>query len=341
VDDTLIAVDDTDLDEYSLFLSEIKKAFMIEERGPAKWVLGVKIDYDKKAGVLKMSQQAYVEKILRRFGMDEGKKIIKTPALKIPRNRSDLMEEPDTDFPYLEAVGALLYAAYSTRPDILYAVNYAAQHASAPTDVDVNVIKRILKYLRSTLNLGMVYSRARSVQDFQLRIYADAAFDVNEGSKSQTGYSIMLGNCNIYSQSRKQTIIAQSSCEAEYIAMTEASNEAIGLKYLIMELIGEENFNPQMQLFTDSTAAITNATNSRQSKIRHINRRLNVIKERIMNGELQVQYIKTQVHPADLLTKPLSKDRFVMLRDALMETGGKIPLVQVVTDSDIQNHDNL
>jgi hypothetical protein len=319
VDDTLTAVDDADVDEYSRFLSELKKRFMIEERGEAKWVLGVRIDYEKKKGVLKMSQRAYVEKILKRFGMDGGRATVKTPAEKIPIDRSGLEEMPDSEFPYMEAVGALLYAAYATRPDILYAVNYAAQHASAPTNVDVGVVKRIFRYLRSTPELGVVYSRSKNISDFQLRIFADAAFDVNEGSKSQTGFCIMLGDCNIYSQSKKQNIIAQSSCEAEYIAMAEASNEAIGLKYLLTELIGEENFNPQMMLFTDSTAAISNATNAKQSKIRHLNRRLNVIKDRIRTGQLQVQYVNTQVNTADLLTKPLPKDRFDMLRDDLME----------------------
>jgi hypothetical protein len=318
VDDTLIAVDDADLDDYSVFLSELKRRFMIEERGPAKWVLGVKIDYDKIKGVLKMSQQAYIEKVLKRFGMDAGGRRTHTPALKLPIDRSGLNEMPDNDFPYLEAVGALLYAAYSTRPDVLHAVNTAAQHATAPTSVDVNAVKRILKYLRSTADLCQVYSRSRTIADFQLQVYADAAFDVNEGSKSQTGYCIKLGQCNIYSQSRKQAIIAQSSCEAEYIAMTDASNEAIGIRYLLLELLGVDNFNPRMVLHTDSTAAISNANNLKQSKIRHINRRLNVIKDRIKNGELVAQYISTEAQTADLLTKPLSKARFLKLRSELM-----------------------
>jgi len=291
---------------------------MIEERGPAKWVLGVKIEYNETNGVLKLSQKAYVEKILKRFGMETGGKNTRTPAEKLPRDRSGLNEIQDNEFPYLEAVGALLYAAYATRPDILHAVNYAAQHGSAPTNVDVAAVKRIYKYLRSTLDLGLLYVRSKKIEDFQLQIYADAAFDVNEGSKSQTGYCIKLGKCNIYSQSRKQTIIAQSSCEAEYIAMVDASNEAIGIRYLLKELIGMDNFNPTMVLHTDSTAAIAYSNNEKQSKMKHINRRLNVIKERIKNVELTVQYIQTEVQVADILTKPLSKHRYEMLRDQLL-----------------------
>jgi ribonuclease HI len=318
VDDTITAVAPDDMTEYTKFIIDLKQKFTIEERGHAKWVLGVKIDYDIAKGVLKLTQQAYLEKILRRFGMDAGSRPMRTPAEKSIKYRNGLHEVQDTEFPYLEAVGALLYAAYATRPDILHAVNHAAQHASAPTNVDVAAVKRIYKYLRSTIDLGLVYSRCKSILDFQLKIYADAAFDVNEGSKSQTGYFIKLGHCNIYSQSRKQNIIAQSSCEAEYIAMTDSSNEAIGICYLLKELIGVNNFNPHMVIYTDSTAAMSYSNNQKQSKMKHINRRLNVIKDRIKNSELTVRYISTEEQVADMLTKALNKDRYVKLRSELM-----------------------
>lgn len=185
-----------------------------------------------------------------------------------------------------------------------------------------NQLKEMFEKMRLEMNpsapLSLTGSSASVNTASSPSVAAHAAWDVTEDSKSQTGYVIKLGNCNIYSVSRKQDIIAQSSCEAEYIAMTEASNECIGLKYLINELLCEENFDQKIELFTDSTAAMSNAKNLRQSKMRHLNRRLNVIKERINNGTLEVQHIRTDEQIADILTKPLLKAQFRKLRDALL-----------------------
>jgi hypothetical protein len=317
VDDTLIAVHDEDMKEYENFIRELKSRFKIEEIGDAKWILGVKIDYNKQNGILKMTQKAYIEKILKRFEMYNRRNKSDTPAIRIPIDRSALDDRPNADYPFMEAVGALLYLAICTRPDILYAVNYASQHMLRPTNVDVSAVKRIFRYVNATSDLGLIFRRS-NMNDYRLKIYADAAWDVTKDSKSQTGYVIKLGKCNIYSVSRKQNVIAQSSCESEYIAMTDASNECIGLRYLINELMSCENFNQKIDLYTDSTAAISNATNMRQSKMRHLNRRLNVIKERINSGTLDVHHIKTDDQIADILTKPLMKDQFRRLRDELL-----------------------
>jgi ribonuclease HI len=296
----------------------LKSVFKIEEIGDAKWILGIKVEYDKANGIMKLSQQAYIEKILKRFEIfDNARAKHDTPAIKHPLLDSTGL---NTKFPYLEAVGSLMYLAISTRPDIRYAVDYVAQRSSNPSDRDVRAVKRIFRYLRGTMELGLIYRRVKENNAFKLQIYTDAAFDVNENSKSQTGYLIKLGDCTIYATSKKQPIIAQSSCEAEYIAMTEASNECIAIRYLLKELLSN-SFNDQITLYTDSQAAIQGANSIKPSSIRHINRRLNVIKDRIANGILHLIYLETTKQIADMLTKPLDRFKFVELREKLLGYG--------------------
>ena len=326
VDDNTVAIHPIDKGEFEEFIKQLRNTFKIEDVTDARWILGMKINYDIEKGILELTQQAYIEKLLERFKMTNANPA-KTPAVKVNKSNDKIkssiqIEKVDREFPYLEAVGSLLYLAICTRPEILYAVNYCAQHSINPTSENITAVKRIMRYLIGTKEKGLVFKR--SVKDglkddfkYSITLLNDAAFDVSEDSKSQSGYFILINRCNIFSNSRKQNIIAQSSMEAEYIAGVEGSNEAIGIKYLIEEIVGKE-LNPVIKMRTDSKSVEAIVLNQKPKLIRHINRKYNVLKERVKNKEVIINYLPTDKNVADLLTKPLEENKFIRFRDLLL-----------------------
>ncbi|XP_042753320.1 secreted RxLR effector protein 161-like [Lactuca sativa] len=131
---------------------------------------------------------------------------------------------------YLSAIGALMYLANNTRPDISFAINLLARYSSCSTRRHWNGIKHILRYLRGTMDMGLYYSNSSNAE---LIGYADAGYlsDPHK-ARSQTGYSFTCGGITISWRSVKQTLVASSSNHAEIIAIHETSRECIWLRNL-------------------------------------------------------------------------------------------------------------
>ncbi|XP_057543251.1 secreted RxLR effector protein 161-like [Amaranthus tricolor] len=129
------------------------------------------------------------------------------------------------EVPYLSAIGALMYLANNTRPDIAFTVNLLARYSNSPTKRHWSGIKHLLRYLRGTKDLGLFY---RSKQDATLVGYADAGYlsDPHK-AKSQNGYVFTYEGTAISWRSTKQTLTATSSNHAESIALYEASRECV------------------------------------------------------------------------------------------------------------------
>ena len=131
-----------------------------------------------------------------------------------------------SEVPYLSAIGALLYLADCTRPDIVFSINLLTRFSSTPTRRHWNGVKHILRYLRGTTNFGLFYSKEST-----LKGYADFGYlsDTHKAS-SQTGYVFTCSNTAISWRSTKQTLTATSSNHYEIIALHEASRECVWLR---------------------------------------------------------------------------------------------------------------
>ena len=135
------------------------------------------------------------------------------------------------EIPYLNAIGALMYLANATRPDIAFSVNLLARYSSSPTRRHWNGIKHILRYLKGTLDMSLFYANKDSAD---LVGYADAGYlsDPHK-ARSQTGYVFTYGGTIISWRSTKQSIVATSSNHAEIIAIHEASRECVWFRSII------------------------------------------------------------------------------------------------------------
>ncbi|XP_063938117.1 secreted RxLR effector protein 161-like [Daucus carota subsp. sativus] len=143
-----------------------------------------------------------------------------------PRERGEELLCPEV--PYLSAIGALMYLANCTRPDIAFSVNLLARHSSAPTRRHWTGVKQIFRYLRGTMDMGLFYSKDSKIE---LVGYVDVGYrsDPHKG-RSQTGYVFTYGDTAISWRSTKQTPAATSSNHAELLALHETSRECVWLR---------------------------------------------------------------------------------------------------------------
>ncbi len=174
----------------------------------ANYFIGLEID-QKLDGSIHVCQRASTKKILEKFRMMESY-AVSTPA-ETQVAQDDM--NSTTVYPYREAVGSLMYLAIATRPDIAYSVGRAIRHLNNPNQSDVNGVKRIFKYLRGTMALGILYE---SKSKFDLNCYSDSDYggDMNT-RRSTTGFVLNLGPSAIAWSSQLQSCVALSSTEAK------------------------------------------------------------------------------------------------------------------------------
>ena len=129
------------------------------------------------------------------------------------------------DVPYASAIGSIMYAMLCTRPDVCLAISLTGRYQSNPGVDHWTAVKNILKYLKRTKDMFLVYGGDK---ELVINGYVDASFDTDpDVSKSQTGYVFILKGGAVSWCSSKQSIMAGSTCEVEYIAASEAANERV------------------------------------------------------------------------------------------------------------------
>lgn len=275
--------------------------------------LGVQIK-KTKSGV-KLYQQTYVTDLLNKYRMEEAK-LSAVPMLPSEMNKTSDESDRENNFPFREAIGSLLYVANKTRPDIAYAINRLSRKVETPTVSDVQKLKRVLKYLKGSDNLGLEYKKGNDINVLNVFCDSDYAGDV-ETRKSTTGYTILFGGAPISWCSRKQSIVALSSTKAEFIAAAECCKETLYLKNLIEELCGHK---ADVILNIDNQSAIRLIeTRKLNRRSKHIDVRYHFICEKVYKGLLKLVYCPSELQTADIFTKPLNLDKFVTHRKNLLD----------------------
>lgn len=299
VDDGLIASEDEQ--ELRTFIIELKREFKITSK-PATYFLGLEIRREKD-GSIQVSQTHYTEKLLEKFNMSNCN-AVSTPIVK----DNDTEESPrNQEFPYRQAVGALMFLMCGTRPDIAYAVSVASRNLENPTERDVARVKRILRYLRGTSDHRLVYKYNQGKGVLFCYSDADHGGDLSTG-RSTSGVLCLYSGASISWMSQRQVSVAISTTEAEIVAASEAAREIIWIKRLLTEL-GQLKETPALQV--DNEAAIRLAQNPEfHRRTKHIRIRHFFVRELVTSGQIDISKVDTQKQLADVLTKPLFSIRF-------------------------------
>ena len=213
----------------------LAKEFEIRNLGSPKKFLGLEIERDCENQVLYIHQRKFAEKMLKRFDMDRCNPV-STPMITREGERKSegekLYDEKrisknELETKYRRAVGSLLYLCNGSRPDLAYAVNALSKKQNNCTEEDWMRVKRVFRYVRGTIDLGLRYTG----QGEQLECYADASLGVSDSEgKSTSGILMKLFGDVIYWRTKKQTHVALSTAEAEFIAMSLACKELTCIK---------------------------------------------------------------------------------------------------------------
>ena len=241
------------------------------------------------------------------------------PQLVLDAVDSDSIPDADTRSKYMSLVGALLYCATHTRPDIAYAVSLLSRAMHCPTKDLYDAALRVLYYLYRTRMYGLRYSPNDKVGFHGM---SDSDWAVKH---STSGSVFMLSGAAISWASKRQVTIALSSCEAEIMAASEAAKEAIYLGSFLKEL-GVLPADQPSRLALDNTAARDLAYNPQHhDRTKHIARRHFFIREMVENGRLVVPYVRSIDNLADFFTKPLPASVFFAMRDKIMNIKEDFP----------------
>lgn len=292
----------------------LKEEYEMTDLGELSYCLGVEFKRDRAARTITMSQHKYLEEILKRFNIEECK-AIGTPLdthVKLPKLTEADFEEVKAEMasvPYKAAVGCLMYAMVATRPDLAFPVSVVSQHMSKYGPMHWAAVKRVMRYLQGTLKLELQLGGANLL----LRGYCDADWAGDEGDRRfTTGYVFMLGVGAISWNSKRQPTIALSTTEAEYMAMSQCTKEAIWLR----QLLADVGFVQQggTQVLCDNQGAIALAKNpTHYSRTKHIDVQHHFIREQVEDQVIELKYVPTQAMVADVLTKALGKSQHLIL----------------------------
>ncbi|GJW44005.1 retrovirus-related pol polyprotein from transposon TNT 1-94 [Tanacetum coccineum] len=254
------------------------------------------------------NQSKYIKEMLKKFGLEDSKPM-KTPMSSDTKLTKDEECESVDSTKYRGMIGSLLYLTAS-RPDIMFSVCLCARFQEAPKTSHLEVVKRIFRYIKGTTHLGLWYPKGTGIETV---VYADSdhAGDYVD-RKSTSGICTFMGCCLTSWFSKKQTALAISTTEAEYVSAEKACQQALWMK---QALIDYDVRLDDVPIMCDNKGAIDLSKNPVQhSRTKHIEIRHHFLRDNVQKGHISIEKVPSVDNIADILTKPLKRESFNYLR---------------------------
>ena len=288
-------------------IESLKKEFNAKDMGDVTNYLGIEVK--RSSETLQLTQTKLINKILEEFKMTDcnGTSTPMETTLQITEG------EPIIQVPYRKLIGSLMYIATTTRPDIMFCVSYLSRFLDKPTDKIWKAGKRILRYLQETKNLSIIYKK--TTENEKIEAYSDADWAQSKiDRRSVSGSIIFYGGNPVSWFSKKQHCVALSTAEAEYIAAASTAQDIVNLRGVINEF----SVNSDCILYIDNKSTILMSKTYENSKrMKHIDIRHHFLKDLICNGDVVMNHVCSSNNIADILTKPLCKEKFTRFRTAM------------------------
>jgi hypothetical protein len=296
----------------------------------------VELRWDRKTRKIALSQSQYVTQVLECTGMRDCKPVY-TP---LPHNSKLVPATPEDGPPipvltiegrevsYLTVIGSLMYAMLGTRPDLAFTVGVLSRFSAAPTVAHWEAAKRTLRYLKATKDLELVYDGSDVSLDMDFHGYSDADWSGDpDTSRSTSGYVFIANRGAISWASKRQTMVALSSTESEYIGLSIAGQQLQWLRTFFDE-IGKSQASPT-DLHCDNQAAIILSRDPQfRARTKHIQRKYHHIRDDLVaKGEAAIRYVPTADMVADILTKALTHEqhwKFVKAMGLQLRSSGSV-----------------
>ena len=310
VDDILLFSNDLSM------LNDEKKSiaskFKIDDMGEVKHILGMLIKRDRARGKMTISQSKYLEGVLKRFGMEKCK-----PGSTPLEPGKHFEELPDDENPtnvneYQKLIGCLTYVTTATRPDLATAVGVLSKFMTKPSKEHWQGAKRVQRYIKGTVNYGLVFEGKSARCSLIGYSDADWANDLDT-RRSTSGYVFQINGSTVSWCSKRQSCVTRSSTEAEYVALSHATQEIIWLRRLFKD-IGEKQEQPSI-MNEDNQGAIELSRNPRfHKRTKHIDVAYHFVREKVNDKSIKVSYCPTDQMLADIMTKSLPRQTFQKFR---------------------------
>ncbi|GJW32429.1 retrovirus-related pol polyprotein from transposon TNT 1-94 [Tanacetum coccineum] len=300
VDDIIFGSTCQDMcDEFAKIMHD---EFEMSMMGELNFFLGLQIK-QMEDGIF-FNQSKYIKEMLKKFGLEESKPM-KTPMSSDTKLMKDEECESVDSTKYRGMIGSLLYLTAS-RPDIMFSVCLCARFQEAPKTSHLEAVKRIFRYIKGTTHLGLWYPKGT---DIETVVYADSDY---VDRKSTSGVSTLMG-CFLTSWfSKKQTALAISTTEAEYVSAEKACQQALWMK---QALIDYDVRLDDVPIMCDNKGAIDLSKNPVQhSRTKHIKIRHHFLRDNVQKGHISIEKVSSIDNIADILTKPLKRKSFNYLR---------------------------
>ncbi|KAD5961638.1 hypothetical protein E3N88_13111 [Mikania micrantha] len=285
VDDLIYTGNDVELCKD--FCNSMKREFEMTDLGQMKYFLGVEII--QRAGSISMMQKKYAKEILERFGLWEGN------AIKNP------------------IVPGSLFAAHEVKDAEVQEAD-ETEYKCLPKEEHMQLVKRILRYVKGTFNYGITYS---NVSTGKLQVFTDSNYAQDlEDRRCTSGYVYILSGSAICWSSRKQDIVALSSTEAEYVGAANCACHCVWLKGLLSELTGKKL--GLVEIYCDNTSTINLSKNPvMHRRTKHIEVRYHFLRELVNKEEIKLVFCSSADQVADIMTKPIKLEAFEKLRGSM------------------------
>ncbi|WVZ85642.1 hypothetical protein U9M48_032542, partial [Paspalum notatum var. saurae] len=296
VDDMILSASSPSL--LQRIVTQLRHAFAVKDMGPLRYFLGTEVHRDRHGFFL--NQAKYAAELLDRAGMSNCK-IASTPADTKSKPSSDDGKLVADASDYRSLAGALQYLTL-TRPDIAYAVQQVCLHMHAPRDVHMTMLKRILRYVKGTLHLGI---QLCPVTTPSITAYSDPDWaGCPDTRRSTSGFCVFLGDSLISWSSKRQTTVSRSSAEAEYRAIANAVAECSWLRNLLGEL--KISLPKATVVFCDNVSAVYMSHNPvHHRRTKHIELDIHFVREKVAIGQLRVHHVPSSRQLANVFTKGL------------------------------------
>ncbi|GAB2294239.1 hypothetical protein Dimus_038287 [Dionaea muscipula] len=291
---------------------KLSSEFDMKDLGNARKILGIEIERDRKNYKLKLHQSSYVKKVCSKFNVINCKPVSMPLAGHFILNKE---QSPKTDseklkmenIPYLNAIGSVMFSMISTRPDLSFSISLLSRYMSNPGIDHWVALKWLLRYLNSSISVGLLFGKWTNSLDLAAFVDSDYAGD-RDSRKSTTSYVVTLaGNC-ISWKSQLQPLVALSSTEAEYIAITDCFKEAIWIQGLLKEI---SVLDRNCTVYTDSQSALHLCKNPvHHERTKHVDVRFHFVRDIIAAGTLDISKVPTEDNPADMGTKIVTYGKF-------------------------------
>ncbi|SOV06214.1 uncharacterized protein UDID_19480 [Ustilago sp. UG-2017a] len=267
---------------------QIGQRWKMEDSGEVSHFLGIKISRDHVMCTMTIGQSGYIDQVLAKH-LDKRTKPTMVPMQSIPEGTLVTSAVQQKEYPVI--VGKLLWVANSTRPDLSLTVGVLARHMCKPSQEHYQAAQRVLRYLESTKEVGLVYRANESQEPLVVHSDANWASDATIQRRSTSGSVVLVYGNLVAWKSVMQKCISLSAIEAEFIAATEATREVLFLKQLLCS-IGIATGTPTVYL--DNTGCIQVSKDPAQHwKLKHIDTKYHFVCNNIQEGRVQIKYVDT------------------------------------------------